>query len=86
MKRTRAGELWEVWDGFGNTTYQEILVVDTTVVSFEERCHLCLNLDTGAFKRITEMMCGDWDLTPIERVASGNRLHFDSQLHRRRVM
>ncbi len=86
MKRSRAGELWEVWDGFGNTTYQDILVVDTTVISYDERSHLCLNLDTGAFKRVTERMSGTWESTPVERVASDNPNHFDMQLHRRRVV
>jgi len=86
MKHTRAGELWETWDGFANTTYQDILVVDTTVVSYDERSHLCLNLDTGDFKRVTERMSAIWEDTPIEHIASGSPIHFDTQLHRRRVM
>lgn len=61
-------------------------MVDTTVVSFDERCHLCLNLNTGAFVRVNEKMCALWENTPVERVASVNPHHFDMQLRRRRVM
>jgi hypothetical protein len=85
VKLTRSGEIWAEWDGFGNTVWEEVLVMGTERVAYDERRHLCLNLDTGRIYRDTERMSATWESTPIERRASSNPRHFDSTLHRKRI-
>ncbi len=87
MKPTRTGEIWAEWDGWGNTAWQEVLVMSTERIDYDERQHLCLNLDTGRIYRVTERMNALWENTPTERRVSSNpRLFlFNLAFHRRRV-
>jgi len=84
--RSRVNETWEFWDGFGNTTPQQIIIIETKCVSFLERHHLGINLNTGDVSYMKEILSAIWEDTPVERVVSKNPFHFDELLHRRRVM
>ena len=86
MKHTRAGEMWFEWDGFGNTQWHEVLILETKRVAFDQQWHTCINLVTGKVYQTVEMMNALWEDTPTERVIDTNPCRFNATLHRKRIL